>query len=48
VQSADVVQSADDVSKVDIGADGQTMFSFGKLFHNSNLRVLNRSVEFVE
>jgi len=24
------------------------MFSFGKLFHNSNLRVLNRSVEFLE
>jgi radical SAM superfamily enzyme YgiQ (UPF0313 family) len=45
---AEIVQDADAVSKVDIGADGQTMFSFGKLFHNSNLRVLNRSVEFVE
>jgi radical SAM superfamily enzyme YgiQ (UPF0313 family) len=41
-------QSDDEVSKVDIGADGQTMFSFGKLFHNSNLRVLNRSVEFLD
>lgn len=44
----ELLQSAEEVSKVDIGADGQTMFSFGKLFHNSNLRVLNRSVEFVE
>jgi radical SAM superfamily enzyme YgiQ (UPF0313 family) len=45
---AEIVQDVDAVSKVDIGADGQTMFSFGKLFHNSNLRVLNRSVEFLE
>jgi radical SAM superfamily enzyme YgiQ (UPF0313 family) len=45
---AELLESPDEVSKVDIGADGQTMFSFGKLFHNSNLRVLNRSVEFLE
>lgn len=45
---AELLKNSDEVAKVDIGADGQTMFSFGKLFHNSNLRVLNRSVEFVE
>jgi radical SAM superfamily enzyme YgiQ (UPF0313 family) len=45
---AELLESSDEVLKVDIGADGQTMFSFGKLFHNSNLRVLNRSVEFLE
>lgn len=45
---ADLLLSAERVSAVDIDSDGQTMFSFGKLFHNSNLRVINRSVEFVD
>jgi len=47
-QKADLLESTERVSAVDIDADGQTMFSFGKLFHNSNLRVLNRSVEFID
>ncbi len=33
------------LAAVDLSSDGQTMYSFGKLFHNSNLRVMNRSVQ---
>jgi len=47
-KKTELLESTDKMSEVDIDADGQTMFSFGKLFHNSNLRVLNRSVEFVD
>ena len=45
---SELLESVDRVSTVDVDADGQTMFSFGKLFHNSNLRVMNRSVEFID
>lgn len=45
---ANLLESSEKLSDVDVDADGQTMFSFGKLFHNSNLRVLNRSVEFMD
>jgi radical SAM superfamily enzyme YgiQ (UPF0313 family) len=36
-----------ELSKIDLNSDGQTRFNVGKLFHNSNLRLMNKSSEYL-